>query len=77
MNYIGKRYGNTANSLILAPYALGIVYVTYEVNRKLSVTGRVNNLWDKKYAQWADIYYPAQIQLGEPRRIEVSALVRF
>ncbi|WP_209612972.1 TonB-dependent receptor [Sphingomonas sp. PL20] len=77
INYIGKRYGNTANDLVLKPYATGIVYVTYEVNRNVSVTGRVNNLWDKKYAQWADIYYPAQIQLGEPRRIEVSALVRF
>lgn len=77
VNYIGKRYGNTANDLILKPYALGIIYMTYEVNQNLSITGRVNNVWNKTYAQWADIYYPAQIQLGEPRRIEVSALVRF
>ena len=77
VNYIGKRFGNTANTLVLKPYATGIVYVTYEVNRNLSVTGRVNNVWDKKYAQWADIYYPAQIQLGEPRRVEISALARF
>jgi iron complex outermembrane receptor protein len=77
VNYIGERFGNTANNLVLKPYALGIAYATYEVNSNLSVTGRVNNLWNKTYAQWADIYYPAQIQLGEPRRIEVSALVRF
>lgn len=77
VTYIGKRYGNTANDLILKPYATGIAYVTYEVNSKFSLTGRVNNLWNKKYAQWADIYYPAQIQLGEPRRFEISALARF
>lgn len=77
VKYVGKRYGNTANNLILKPYATGIVYLTYELTPHLSVTGRVNNVWDKKFVQWADIYYPAQVLLGEPRRFEVSALARF
>lgn len=77
VRYVGQRVGNTANTLILKPYATGIVYLTYAVNRKLSLTGRVNNVWNKTFVQWADIYYPSQVQLGEPRRIEASALVRF
>lgn len=77
VRYVGERFGNTANTLVLKPYATGIAYVTYEVNRNLSLTGRVNNLWNETFVQWADIYYPSQVQLGEPRRFEVSALVRF
>ena len=77
VKYVGKRYGNTANSLLLKSYATGIIYATYELTPKLSLTARVNNVWDKRYVQWADIYYPSQVTLGEPRRIEISALARF
>lgn len=77
VKYVGERTGNTANTLILKPYATGIVYLTWELNPQLSLTGRVNNVWDKKFVQWADIYYPSQVTLGEPRRFEVSALARF
>jgi len=77
VKYVGERTGNTPNTLILRPYATGIAYVTWELDPKLSITGRVNNLWDKKFVQWADIYYPYQVTLGEPRRFEVSALARF
>lgn len=77
VRYVGQRVGNTANTLVLKPYATGIAYLTYEVNQNLSLTGRVNNVWDKTFVQWADIYYPSQVQLGEPRRFEASALVRF
>ena len=77
IKYVGKRYGNTANDLTLKPYANGIVYATYAVSPTLSLTGRVNNIWNKTFVQWADIYYPAQVMLGEPRRAEVSLLARF
>jgi len=77
VKYVGKRYGNTANDLVLKPYATGIVYATYAISPRLSLTGRINNLWNKTFVQWADIYYPGQVMLGEPRRFEVSALARF
>ncbi len=77
VKYVGKRFGNTANDLVLKQYATGIVYATYALTPQLSLTGRVNNLWNKTFVQWADIYYPAQVQLGEPRRYEVSLLARF
>ena len=77
VKYVGKRYGNTSNTMLLDPYATGIAYVTYELTPQLSLTARANNLWNKRYVQWADIYYPSQVQLGEPRRVEVSILARF
>lgn len=77
VKYVGDRFGNTANDLVLKRYATGIVYATYALSPKLSLTGRINNVWNKTFVQWADIHYPAQVQLGEPRRYEVSVLARF
>ena len=77
LKYVGKRFGNSANTLILKPYATGIAYATYELTPQLSLTGRVNNIWNEKFVQWADIYYPAQVMLGEPRRFELSLLARY
>ncbi|WP_133494124.1 TonB-dependent receptor [Stakelama pacifica] len=77
VKYVGKRYGNTANDLVLKPYATGILYATYSLTPRLSLTARVNNVWGKTFVQWADIYYPAQVMLGEPRRAEASILARF
>ena len=76
VKYVGTRYGNTANDLVLKPYATGIVYATYAITPRLSLTGRINNVWNKTFVQWADIYYPGQVMLGEPRRAEVSLLAR-
>lgn len=77
VKYVGERTGNSANTLTLKPYATGIVYATYELSPNLSLAGRVNNLWNETFVQWADIYYPNQVILGEPRRFEVSILGRF
>jgi iron complex outermembrane receptor protein len=40
------------------------------------VTGRVNNLFNKAYAQWADIYYPTELMLGQPRYWELGLYVK-
>lgn len=42
-----------------------------------SVTLRVRNLFDKDYAVWGDPFYASQVQLGEPRSIEVALSGRF
>ncbi|MDP9421829.1 MAG: TonB-dependent receptor [Pseudomonadota bacterium] len=77
IKYVGSRQGNSANTLTLKSYATGIAYATVEVTPNISLTGRVNNMWNKKFVQWADIYYPSQVILGEPRRFEVGVLGRF
>lgn len=77
VKYVGQRVGNTANTLVLRPYATGIVYASWTMTPRVSLTARINNVWNKTFVQWADIYYPAQVMLGEPRRAEVSLLARF
>jgi iron complex outermembrane recepter protein len=72
VRYIGNRPGNTANTLILEKYALFNGYASYEVKPGVLVTGRVNNLFNKEYAQWADIYYPTELMLGQPRYWELG-----
>jgi iron complex outermembrane receptor protein len=72
VRYISNRPGNTANTLILDKYALTNGYASYEVKPGILVTGRVNNLFNKAYAQWADIYYPEEIILGQPRYWEIG-----
>ena len=74
---IGNRPGNTDNSLILKSYALVNGYASYEVKPGVLVTGRVNNLFDKTYAQWADIYYPSELMLGQPRYWELGVYAKF
>jgi iron complex outermembrane receptor protein len=72
VRYIGSRPGNTANTLILDKYALFNGYASYEVKPGILVTGRVSNLFNKEYAQWADIYYPTELMLGQPRYWELG-----
>ncbi|HLZ99035.1 MAG TPA: TonB-dependent receptor [Steroidobacteraceae bacterium] len=72
VRYLSNRPGNTANTLVLDKYALINGYASYEVKPGVLVTGRVNNLFDKTYAQWADIYYPTEVILGQPRYWELG-----
>jgi iron complex outermembrane recepter protein len=74
--YIGTRPGNTSNTLVLENYTLLDLYASYELESGVLLTGRVNNLLDKEYVQWADIYYPNQVMLGEPRYFELSIYLK-
>jgi iron complex outermembrane receptor protein len=75
--YLGKRYGNTANTLELDGASLVNAFATYDLTESLSVTARVDNLFDKDYVQWADVFYPGQVILGRPRSYELSLRARF
>ena len=76
VRYIGSRPGNTANTLSLDEYYLANAYVSYEVRPGVVVSGRVNNMFNKTYAQWADIYYPSEVMLGQPRYFELGFYVK-
>jgi len=76
VRYIGSRPGNTANTLVLDDYALVNFYLSYEVKPGIVVSGRMNNAFNKTYAQWADIYYPTEIMLGQPRYYELSLYMK-
>jgi iron complex outermembrane recepter protein len=77
VRYIGRRFANTANSIALEDYALVNFYASYQLNSNLLFAARVNNAFDKAYAQWADVYYPSEIMLGEPRNFSVSIVGKF
>lgn len=77
VRYIGKRPGNTDNSLQLDSYALVNGYVSYQLKPGMLATVRVNNAFNKAYAQWADIYYPSEIMLGQPRYWELALYAKF
>jgi len=76
VRYIGNRPGNTSNTLILQDYTLFNAYASYEVKPGILVTGRGNNLSNKTYAQWADIFYPTQLILGQPRYWEIGVYLK-
>jgi len=75
--YVGRRYANTQNSIVLLDYALVDVYASYKLTANLLLTARLNNALDKAYAQWADVYYPSEVMLGEPRNFAVSLVGKF
>ena len=77
VRYIGKRYGDEANTLVLDKYALVNLYASYHLSPHALLTARVDNLFDKAYAQWVDIYYPSQVLLGSPRYFELSLVVKY
>jgi iron complex outermembrane recepter protein len=74
LRFVGDRYGDSANQLGLRSYALADVYANYRVNPRLMLTSRISNLFNKAYAQWADIFYPTEVLLGSPRRFEIGAV---
>ncbi|MBB6254588.1 TonB-dependent siderophore receptor [Nitrospirillum iridis] len=77
VRYVGARYANAANTVRLDSYYLVDLYASYRLSAGLMLTGRINNLFDKAYAQWADIYYPSEVMLGAPRSAEVGIVAKF
>jgi len=49
VQYVGKRYRNTANTLEMPDYTLVNLAASYEATKRLQVFGRVDNLTDKNY----------------------------
>lgn len=77
VRYIGDRYGNNSDTLVLKKYTLVDLYAIYHVTPNFSISARVFNVSDKAYAQWADINYPSEVILGAPTTYQLSASVLF
>ena len=77
VRYLSDRFGNIANTLVLKSYRLLDLTASYKLSRNISLTARVNNATNKTYAQWADVNYPSQIQLGAPRSYEIGLAAHF
>lgn len=77
VRHVGQRFGNTANTVSLKRYTLLNLFGSYRLSRHVSLNARINNATDKLYAQWADVNYPSQIQLGAPLGYELGLVARF
>ena len=53
-----KRYNDAANTQVLGGYGLVNLYGDYRVSRDWSLFARVNNVFDKEYAQVRDYTTP-------------------
>ena len=73
--YVSAQEGDFANTLKLSAYPLFNIFATYHVLPSMELTGRINNLFNKAYVQWADTNYPSELLLGEPRYFEISLRV--
>ena len=71
LQYVSRRYADGANSVSLAPYVLVDAMVAY-TRRRYRIAANVRNIFDRIYAPWSDINYPAQVLLGPPRTFELS-----
>jgi iron complex outermembrane recepter protein len=75
--FVGERFADNGNATKLLSYSTIDIYATYHFTERLSLTGRGRNLFDKTYAQWADIYYPTEVVLGAPRSGEIAFTFKF
>jgi iron complex outermembrane receptor protein len=77
VRYVGGRYTDTANTLKLESYTLLDAYASYPLTPALLLQARVRNITDRAYAQWGDIFYPAQLMLGQPRTVQLALIGSF
>ncbi|SDV51197.1 TonB-dependent receptor [Chitinasiproducens palmae] len=76
LRYVGRRFADNANTLSMGSYATVDASVAWRWRPDTTVTARVYNLFDKRYAQTA--YYNAtQWLLGNDRRVELVLDHRF
>lgn len=77
LRYVGDRAANTANTVYMSGYLLVDVNATYHLTQNIDAMFQINNLFDKAYAQWAEITYPNEIILGAPRSFNFTLSAKF
>ncbi|GGB99393.1 TonB-dependent receptor [Oxalicibacterium flavum] len=71
---VGKIYGNAANTTIWPDYTLVDLGMNYQINRQVSLIGRIRNVTDRIYAANAG---STSVYLGAPRTADVSLRIVF
>lgn len=77
MRYVSARKGDYANTLSLKDYALVNVFAGWHAYKNITVYGRIDNIGNKHFIQWADTSYPSEVMLGAPRSFSISAQADF
>ncbi len=73
--YVASVFADSANTMTVPSYTLYGTFLRYEIDRHTTVTGRVRNLTNEVYAEFAHVspaYY-----LGTPRTFELAVQTRF
>ncbi|NVN02276.1 MULTISPECIES: TonB-dependent receptor [Asaia] len=77
MRYVSARKGDFANTLSLKDYALVNVFAGWHIRRGFTLYGRIDNLANKHFVQWADTSYPSEVLIGAPRSFSISMQAGF
>jgi len=74
LRHVGKSYADNANSLTIDSFTVADASIAWTLDPKMTLRLLGRNLTDKVYATSS---YNSQFILGEPRRIELVAEVKF
>ncbi|WP_086650222.1 TonB-dependent receptor [Acetobacter cibinongensis] len=77
LRYVSARKGDYANTLTLKDYAMVNVFAGWHAYKGITVYGRIDNIGNKRFIQWADTGYSGQLLLGAPRSFSISAQADF
>jgi len=72
MRYVSARKGDYANTLALKDYALVNVFAAWHIRKGFTLYGRIDNVGNKHFVQWADTSYPSEVLIGAPRSFSLS-----
>lgn len=73
--YVSSVYANNANTWHVPSYTVYGTFLSYRLDERTRITGRVRNLTDEVYARFVQstpLYY-----VGDPRTFELSVQTRF
>ncbi|MGC8383091.1 TonB-dependent receptor domain-containing protein [Pseudomonas aeruginosa] len=73
--YVSSVYANNANTWHAPSYTVYGTFLSYRLDERTRITGRVRNLTDEVYARFVQstpLYY-----VGDPRTFELSVQTRF
>jgi iron complex outermembrane recepter protein len=76
VNWVGKRYNNNTNSVVMNSYAVADLYATWKT-KPVDLTLRLRNVTDKFYASWTGSSGSNQVIVGAPRTVELNAKFTF
>jgi iron complex outermembrane receptor protein len=74
LRYVGKRYTNNANTAEIPAYTVADASLAWQYDRRTTFRLIARNLSDKVYAMSS---YNSQFILGEPRRFDLVAEMKF
>lgn len=67
LRWVSSRKGDYANTLKLDNYAILNMYSVWNFTDNARLFGRIHNVTNKHYIQWASTSYPSELFLGSPR----------